>query len=210
MKHPLIDLSFFRIPIFTIGNIAGFISFILMMFPATLLPLYMAVVLHLPIVQIGWIMAAQAFAMFIVAPFAGHITDKYGYQIPSILGMVISTISLFLLIHVSVDTKPLFIVLSTVLYGIGSGLFQSPNNISVLESVPITKSGITGSLIATVRNFGRVIGVAVAFLLLSAYPHTTDIEYAKSFSNAFYIATLLSIVNVFLISVRLKIKTKVQ
>jgi hypothetical protein len=46
--------------------------------------------------------------------------------------------------------------------GLGNGLFQSPNNNSVMSSVHPSKMGIAGGINALARNFGMVSGTAVA------------------------------------------------
>jgi hypothetical protein len=51
-------------------------------------------------------------------------------------------------------------------FGIGGGLFTSPNNSEVMGSLPLRKSGIASSTLATVRNFGNTIGVSMVSILL--------------------------------------------
>jgi MFS transporter, DHA2 family, multidrug resistance protein len=52
--------------------------------------------------------------------------------------------------------------------GIGFGLFQSPNNRTILSSAPVNRSGAAGGMLATARLLGQTTGavaVGVAFHL---------------------------------------------
>lgn len=212
-KHihlPLIDLSFFRNPVFTIGNVAGFFSYLLMMLPAFLLPLFMHNVLEIPILHIGLLMTPQAVAMIVVSPVSGWLSDRIGHDWPSVIGMAVMSVGLWMMARFSVATEYMEILVALTVFGIGVGLFSSPNNVSVLESVPPEQSGITGGIIATVRNFGRVTGVAVAVLLLqfrlqgnqSAYSYTAGISFA------FWVGSVLALMTLFLVLSRFRIGKK--
>jgi hypothetical protein len=50
--------------------------------------------------------------------------------------------------------------------GVGSGLFQSPNNSAVMGSVPVPYLGIASGILAAMRNVGMVLGIAVAGAVL--------------------------------------------
>jgi DHA2 family multidrug resistance protein-like MFS transporter len=52
--------------------------------------------------------------------------------------------------------------------GLGFGLFQSPNNRTIVSSAPVERSGAAGGMLATARLLGQTSGavaVAVAFHL---------------------------------------------
>ncbi len=165
---PVIELSLFRSGAFSVGNIAGYISYVMFMFPGFILPLYMQHVLHIPTAHIGLLLTPQAVCMIVVSPFGGRLTDKIGANWPAFAGMAIGTVGLWMMTRFTSATSYVDIVIALSVFGSGMGLFTSPNTVAVLESVPIAKSGLTGSLIATVRNFGRVSGIAVAVLLLQS------------------------------------------
>lgn len=166
--HPLIEISLFQSSRFTVGNLAGLLTFMLMMFPGFMLPLFLRIVLNEPIAHVGWLLMSQALAMIVVAPIGGWIADHHGSDPPAFVGMVVIAISLVWMATFHSGTSPWSVVLAQGLFGVGNGLFQSPNNVSILETVPVEKTGLTGSLMATIRNFGRVFGVAFVVLLLQS------------------------------------------
>jgi EmrB/QacA subfamily drug resistance transporter len=164
-QSPLIDMSLFRRPAFSLGLGASYLSYVVMGFPALLLPLYLTTVLQLPLSETGWIMSAQPIAMMFTAPIGGWMADRYGYAGPAAFGMGLTFVALVWMANLGIGTGHIQLLLIMVLFGSGLGLFMSPNNTSVIESGPPEKTGFTASLLATVRNFGRVGGVTFAVLL---------------------------------------------
>ena len=155
-------------------------------------------------------MTFQAVAMMVTAPIAGFLADRIGNEWPTIIGMSIITLSLFLMGQFSVYSSTLYIVSTIAVFGIGMALFQSPINVSILESVPVNKAGITGGIIATIRNFGRVSGVAFAILFfqLSLEVKPTNEEYTSSIAIVFIIGSVIALLNLVLLLTRLKVTRK--
>ena len=54
-------------------------------------------------------------------------------------------------------------------FGVGNGIFQSPNNSAVMGSVPRPYLGIASGVLATMRNVGMVMGVAAGGAILYAF-----------------------------------------
>ncbi len=59
-------------------------------------------------------------------------------------------------------------LLRLILLGIGTGLFNSPNNSAVFASVPRAQYGSVGGFISMVRNSGQAIGQALAGAIVVA------------------------------------------
>lgn len=166
-ENPMIELSFFMNKYFTINSIGNFAFYYLMMSTYVLLPLFHHHVLHLPVAQIGLLMTPQAVVMIIFAPLSGWLSDRIGTLIPSVTGMGVIAISVFLMSRFNETTTLGSITFVMALIGLGFALFGSPNNVSIIESLPPENAGIAGSLVATIRNFGQVSGTAVGILLLN-------------------------------------------
>lgn len=54
-----------------------------------------------------------------------------------------------------------------MIWGIGFGAFQTPNNQLIMLTAPKNASGAASGLLALARQFGRTIGTAIAALALS-------------------------------------------
>jgi MFS transporter, DHA2 family, multidrug resistance protein len=56
------------------------------------------------------------------------------------------------------------------LSGAGFGLFQSPNNRTMIAAAPRERSGGASGMLGTARLLGQTIGAALVALLLARYP----------------------------------------
>jgi hypothetical protein len=70
--------------------------------------------------------------------------------------------------------------------GVGMGLFQAPNNASVMSALPRARLGSGGGLLATARNAGMSAGVALAGTLfaLRAGPEAAGPEFLEGYALA--------------------------
>lgn len=208
VRQPVIDLTLFKNRLFFAGNAAGLISFVTMFFALFLMPFYLDQVLALKPYQIGLMMTPFPLAMLVVAPISGWASDRIGPLYLTTGGLAIVTVALALLSTLDVNT-PLWAVASrTGLMGVGAGLFQSPNNSSVMGTVPPPKLGIAGGVVATVRNVGMVIGVALAVTFFNIrfeylrhlMPEKT--AFVQSLSFVFLIAAAINILGIAVSAVR--------
>ena len=163
--YPMIDLSLFRIPPYLIGNIAGCLSFIAMFGNNMIFPFYLQQILNYSPSKVGLVMMAFPIVMAVVAPLSGYASDKFGPLKLTTAGLFVMAISMFYYSTLTVSSGFLDVLPGPLLGGLGSGLFQSPNNSSVMSSVPPTKLGVAGSITSLVRNVGMVIGIAFSVTL---------------------------------------------
>lgn len=168
VKYPMIDMSLFKNPLYTAGNLAGFISFVSMFFATMLLPFYLADVRGYGPEQIGIVMLAFPLAMIVTSPVSGWLSDRIGPVILTMAGMAVGSAGLVLLSRIGLTDGTASIAARLALLGLGSGLFQSPNNSAIMGSVPPQKSGVTSGIIATVRNVGMMVGAAASASVFTA------------------------------------------
>jgi nitrate/nitrite transporter NarK len=104
-----------------------------------------------------------------VAPLGGMLYDKVGARLPTVVGMLIGVASLAMLGAVldgARDGLPL-VMLALALFGLGQGLFVSPNNSAIVAAAPAGLTGEAGRLLNVTRACGVSVGVAAASSLLS-------------------------------------------
>jgi DHA2 family multidrug resistance protein-like MFS transporter len=56
------------------------------------------------------------------------------------------------------------------LSGLGFGLFQTPNNRTMIAAAPRERSGGASGMLGTARLLGQTIGAALVALMLAHYP----------------------------------------
>lgn len=200
VPNPMINLSLFRIPAFLIGNLTGLLSFVAMFANVMLMPFYLQHVLNYNPTQVGLLMTSFPLMMAIVAPLSGHVSDRIGPTILTTTGLCVTALGLFYLSTLTTASVFWQIVPGLLLMGIGAGLFQSPNNSSVMSSVPPNKLGVAGGINALVRNIGMVIGIAFSVSLfenrqsmfLIGINNPTSVQGMNAFVSAYQTVMLVS------------------
>ncbi len=167
VPNPLLDLSIFRVPAFSLPVLATALYFIALFMVNILGPFYFEGVLNLPPSQVGLVFLIIPVIMVVGSPLAGWLYDNHYTPYYAAVGMAVTTGSLLLLAVLSARMELLLIVLAFIPMTIGMVLFQSPNNTEIMSSLPAEKIGIASSVSATVRNLGMALGVSVASILLS-------------------------------------------
>ena len=169
VEHPMINLSLFRNRPFLIGNLSGGLSFVAMFANNMLLPFYLQGILNYKPSQVGLMLMVFPMVMAIVAPVSGHASDKFGPMILTTSGLVINALGLFYFSTLPTTASFIQIIPGPMLMGLGAGMFQSPNNSSVMSSVPPQKLSIAGGINSLVRNLGMVIGIALSVSLFEVW-----------------------------------------
>lgn len=198
VPYPIIDLSLFHIRPFLIGNLSGLLSFISSFSNTMLMPFYLQHILNFAPTKVGLIMTSFPLVMAVVAPVSGYVSDRIGPVALTTGGLILSASGLYYLSTVTAYSTALQVIPGPVLMGLGAGLFNSPNNSSVMSSVPPSKLGVAGGINALVRNVGMVIGIAFSVTLfenrqtaaLSAQPYPTFSEQTAAFMSAYHTVLL--------------------
>lgn len=116
----------------------------------------------------GQVLMVQAVVMTLLAPLAGRLSDRYRPRLLATLGCLAMVAGLALLVVTVGPTTPLWIILiCLVSFGIGFGLFSTPNSNSILGSVPPERLGMSSALLNLSRLLGQMFGTAVITLLMS-------------------------------------------
>lgn len=166
VKNPMIDFSMFKNKLFDVSLICGYISFLAMFCMNIIHPFYLEYTLKASPAVSGMLMIVSPLCLAFAAPISGYISDKIGCEILTFLGLSCIGIGLVLIAFLNEHSSYLDIILRVALIGIGSGLFQSPNNSIVMGCITKSKLGVAGSLNALVRNMGMVSGIAFSVAIL--------------------------------------------
>jgi len=167
-KRPLIPLDLLRIPIFTLSIGASIVSFAAQMLAYTTLPFLLQSVLGRSVFATGLLMTPWPIGVGIAAPFAGRLADRIPAGLLGGVGLAIFAVGLFLLSRLGASPDNLQIAWRMAVCGIGFGLFQSPNNRTIVSAAPKPRSGAAGGMLATARLLGQTFGavtVGVTFHL---------------------------------------------
>lgn len=165
-EHPLIRLEIFQNRIFSLSIFCSFLTFVAMFCSNIILPFYLQDVMAYSPQHAGLILMIYPLILMVVAPFGGHLSDKIGSEILTVVGLSLASTGLFAMGTLNKSSSMAHLVLFIAVMAMGMGLFQSPNTSLIMSTVPKNKLGIAGSVNALVRNLGMVSGIALATTVL--------------------------------------------
>ncbi len=171
VKHPMIDLKLFKNGTFLIGNLTGMLSYYVLFAVLFLMPFYLEKVLNVSVAMTGMLLTPIPLAMAIVAPFSGHISDKYGARIMTTSGMALSALACVGLMFLGTSVNMILLVSELIVLGVGMGLFTPPNNSAIMGAAPKEKLGVAGGILNMMRSLGLIFGVDISGLIFSSLEH---------------------------------------
>jgi DHA2 family multidrug resistance protein-like MFS transporter len=163
---PLMPLDLLRIPIFSLSITTSIVSFAAQMLAYVAIPFLLQSVLGRSVFATGLLMTPWPIAVGIAAPVAGRLADRVPAGLLGGIGLSIFAAGLFFLSRLGVHPTNFDIGWRMAMCGLGFGLFQSPNNRTIVSAAPKARSGAAGGMLATARLLGQTAGavtVGVAF-----------------------------------------------
>lgn len=164
---PLLPLDLLKIPIFTLSIITSICSFIAQMLAMISLPFFLQNTLGHNEVMTGLLLTPWPIATLITAPAAGYMIERVHPGILGSIGMVIFGAGLFSLSTLDAGSTDIGIIWRLAICGMGFGLFQTPNNSTIISSAPTNRSGGASGMLGMARLLGQTFGTTLVALLFS-------------------------------------------
>ncbi len=164
---PIIDLSLFRNRIFSFAMASLFLFFVAAPPYILIMPFYLMEGIGLNPLEAGLLMAVVSVTTIGSSPISGFLSDRFGPVWLSALGAAATALAFFLMLGFDLQTEVTTIVPVLVLLGIGVGSFQPPNNSTIMGAVVRERLGSASALIATQRQVGISLGMALAGAIFS-------------------------------------------
>ncbi len=161
IEHPMVNLKFFRNAEFTVNLTNAFIAFIGVAGTIILLPFYLQNILGHSTIIVGLLLCVIPVTLGITSPISGILSDRFGTGIISTIGLIIILVGYYTTSLLDKNTSILRYIICIFPLGLGMGIFQSPNNSSIMGSVSRQHLGIASGLISVSRTLGQTIGIAV-------------------------------------------------
>lgn len=165
----LLDLSMFRYPTFTWGNLTALMVAVGEFALVFVIPLYLVSSVGLSTVATGLVLAAMAIGAFFSGASARHLAAKIGAPGVVLVGLGLEVFGTLQLAAEERVGQPLWlVVVALVIYGTGLGLASAQLTSLVLGDIPVEQSGQASATQSTVRQIGSALGAAMAGATLSA------------------------------------------
>jgi EmrB/QacA subfamily drug resistance transporter len=217
-ETPILDLSMFRVRLFSAGIVSLFLISGTLSAINFLLPFYLQNLLGYSPSQVGWIIVADSVVIMIMAPIAGALSDRLGSRLLCTLGCAVIALAQFFLARLDLDASLLRIMAPLAIWGVGWALFNAPNQSSILGAVSGEKIGAAAGMIATTARTGGAMGVALSATLFSSLLSAAGLSgsqigapeswraapqtFMGSFSTTIYALNFFALLAVFLSALR--------
>jgi MFS family permease len=172
---PMFRLSLFKIRAFTCGNIAGMLGalgrgglqfMLIIWLQGIWLPQHGYSFARTPL-WAGIYMVPLTVGFLVFGPLSGILSDRYGARLFATAGLIVSGVSFLLLELLPINFSYIWFALLIFLFAVGMGLFFSPNQASVMNSLPPDQRGAGAGMLNTFQNSATVLSMGLFFTIVT-------------------------------------------
>ena len=172
--EPMFRLPLFRIRAFSAGVLASFLSavgrgglmfMLIIWLQGIWLPLHGYDFARTPL-WAGIYMLPLTLGFLIAGPISGILSDRYGARPFATGGMVCTAVAFVLLELLPVNFGYWTFAPLLLLMGLSNGLFMSPNQAGVMNSLPAEHRGAGSGMMTTFQNSAQVLSIGIFFSLM--------------------------------------------
>lgn len=160
-RSPSLPRYLFAMRDFTYANLAHLLIGAALMIGLVSIPLMSGTVYHLNAFESGLWLMRMMLALGIFAFVGGLITQRYGTRIPTVVGLLCSSIGYIMLAGWQLEVSEPMITVTLVLVGAGFGLVIAPIAENALARVEGHDRGVAAGIVTLSRNVGMTLGLAV-------------------------------------------------
>jgi len=164
---PIVDLSLFKNRIFLFATASLFLFFVGAPPYVLVMPFYLMEGLGFDPMQTGFLLAVVSMVTIVSSPLSGALSDRIGRVWLSAFGAAAITAAFSLMLGFDLQTGVPTIIPVLILLGTGVGSFQPPNNSIIMGAVARERLGSASALIASQRQVGISLGMALAGAIFS-------------------------------------------
>lgn len=166
--HPMLPFDLLRIPVFALSIATSVCSFCAQMLALISLPFHFERALGRSAVETGLLLTPWPIAVGIVASVAGRLSDRVPSAILGGIGLATMGSGLGLMALLPAEAGDAAIAWRMALCGAGFGLFQTPNNRTMIGAAPRQRAGAAGGMLAMARLGGQTLGATFVAIILAA------------------------------------------
>lgn len=163
--HPLVPLDLMRIPLLRLSYMTSITAFAALAGTMICLPFYLLGRFGFSHIEIGLLITPMPLGIATAAPLSGRLVERYPAGLLGGIGLAFLSIGALLLAGLPAHPPLALAALGTFVVGFGFGIFQTPNNRTLLGTAPPERSGAAGGMQATARLVGQTFGAVLVALM---------------------------------------------
>ena len=157
---PLITLSVFKNATFSSANIASLLTGAALIIALVNIPLMSETIMGCSPLEGGLRLFRLTMTMCAGAVMGGFLCRRFGYRLPTIAGLVLSSLGFFFMSRWTLSIADPEMTLHLVVCGLGFGLVIAPLATAVVDSVDEEQRAIGSSLVVMTRMIGMIVGLS--------------------------------------------------
>lgn len=165
---PMLPIDLLRIPVFALSMGSSIAAFAAQTLAYIALPFLFLEHYGRSHAAAGALITAWPLGVVVTAPIAGRLIGRYPDGLLGGVGLTLMAAGLAALALLPSDPAALDIAWRMVLCGVGFGLFQSPNNHTIVTTPPPHRAGGASGMLGTARLTGQTLGAVLIASLFSA------------------------------------------
>jgi MFS family permease len=175
VPEPMFRLSLFKIRAFTAGNISGLLGalgrgglqlMLIIWLQGIWLPQHGYSFSQTPL-WAGIFMVPLTLGFLVMGPLSGVLSDRLGARGLSTAGLAVSGATFLLLELLPMNFSYVWFALLIFVFALGMGLFFSPNQASVMNSLPADQRGAGAGMLNTFQNSATVLSMGLFFTIVT-------------------------------------------
>jgi EmrB/QacA subfamily drug resistance transporter len=176
--EPIIPLKLFSNRVFSVANVLGFITGMVMFGALIFLPQYLQRVRGISPTQSGLRLLPMLAGMLLMSISSGRLISKLGrYKAFVVAGTAILATGVAWMTTINISTSAWLLAGMLFVVGAGLGLFMQTLILAVQNSIPYEYMGTGTAAVTFFRTLGGAIGAAVLGAILLEQQRTTGAHY---------------------------------
>jgi EmrB/QacA subfamily drug resistance transporter len=181
-SNPLFKISLFKNLTFSVANLTNVLVGGALIIAMVNIPLMSDTIMGKTAMEGGLRLLRFTIMLSAGAVAGGYLCKRLGYRLPTIIGLVLSSVGFFFMSRWSLVIADPMMTFHLAVCGFGFGLVIAPLATGVMNSVGEGQKGIASAIIVTTRLIGMIIGLSAIiswgmdwFHILTAGMSITDI-----------------------------------
>ena len=181
MEEPMIDLSVFKSPMFSLGVALMVATMFMILSVAILVPMFLKTVLGFAALTAGLCMLPGNVLNIIMSPIVGTNFDKVGAKIFTRIGFTMIFVSMIVfLMTISATTATWMIIVNLCVFFVGVSMTIMPAQTNAMNSLAPQKFADGSAALNTLTQIAGALGTAIAITMFTIGQQ----NYIEKFADA--------------------------
>jgi EmrB/QacA subfamily drug resistance transporter len=159
-SNPLFKISLFKNLTFSVANLTNILVGGALIIAMVNIPLMSDTIMGKTAMEGGLRLLRFTIMLSAGAVAGGFLCKRFGYRLPTIIGLILSSIGFLLMSRWSLAIADPILTIDLAACGFGFGLVIAPLATGVMNSIGEDQKGIASAIIVTTRLIGMIIGLS--------------------------------------------------